>query len=392
MSHISENDRSWALRDLNAVIRRGETVGIVGRNGAGKSTLLKILAGVCSPTRGRVEVHGRVFPMIELNAGLNKELTGRENVRLLGAIMGLTRRDIQSRLPEIENFTDLGEWFDRPVRTYSSGMLARLGFGVAVNVESDIILVDETFAVGDLKFQNKSLERMKQIQQVGATLILVSHSLDTLQFMARRGILMDNGRIVAEGSSLEAINAYEKLVFCVENEQMELRARSRISTEEVNIYGARLYTEDGQTINEVTSGRPFGIEVDLHLGRPLQLPMFSVGMHNDDGVLCKWNISLEDGLSVPGSCGRFLLRAWYPENNLGNGMYEIHFATRDGASFETLERIAGLLTFFVKGSEQSKGIVAGRCQWEMIPHKPASASSEDIHNHSSNSQRQAAYQ
>jgi lipopolysaccharide transport system ATP-binding protein len=363
--------RPWALRDLNAVVRRGETVGIVGRNGAGKSTLLKILAGVCSPTRGRVTIHGRVFPMIELNAGLNKELTGRENVRLLGAIMGLTRRDIQSRLPEIEDFTELGEWFDRPVRTYSSGMLARLGFGVAVNVESDIILVDETFAVGDLKFQNKSLERMKQIQQGGATFVLVSHSLDTLQFMARRGILMDKGRIVSEGSTLEAINAYEKLVFSSENEQVELRARSRISSEEVTIYGARIYTENGQTIHDVTSGNPFGIEVDLRLGRLLKFPMFSIGLHNHDGVLCKWNISLEDGLSERGSTGRFLVRAWYPENYLGNGTYEIHFATRDGASFETLERIAGLLTFDVKGAKQSKGIVVGRCRWEMIPHQPS---------------------
>ena len=147
--------RNWALRDVNLEVRRGETIGIVGRNGAGKSTLLKVLAGVTAPTRGRVEIRGRIFPMIELNAGLHKELTGRENVRLLGAVMGMSRREIELRLPGIEDFTDLGEWFDRPVRMYSSGMLSRLGFGVAVNVESDVILIDETFAVGDLKFQEQ---------------------------------------------------------------------------------------------------------------------------------------------------------------------------------------------------------------------------------------------
>ena len=177
--------RDWALRDLNLEVRRGETVDIVGRNGAGKSTLLKVLAGVTAPTKGRVEIHGRIFPMIELNAGLNKELTGRENVRLLGAVMGMTRLEIESRLPEIEFFTDLGEWFDKPVRMYSSGMLSRLGFGVAVNVESDVILIDETFAVGDLKFQNKSMARIKEMRESGVTVLLVSHGLETLQFVAR---------------------------------------------------------------------------------------------------------------------------------------------------------------------------------------------------------------
>ncbi len=145
----------WALKDINLEIRKGETIGIVGRNGAGKSTLLKVLAGVTAPSRGLVEIRGRLFPMIELNAGLNMELTGRENVRLLGAVMGLSRREIESKLPDIEEFTELGDWFDRPVRMYSSGMLARLGFGVAVNIESEIILIDETFAVGDLKFQKQ---------------------------------------------------------------------------------------------------------------------------------------------------------------------------------------------------------------------------------------------
>ena len=144
------NEDAWVLRDVNLEVRRGETLGIIGRNGAGKSTMLKVLAGVTPPTRGRVEVRGRIFPMIELNAGVHPELTGRENVHLLGAVMGLGRREVRAKLPAIENFCELGEWFDKPVRMYSSGMLARLGFAVAINVDSDIIMVDEVFAVGDL--------------------------------------------------------------------------------------------------------------------------------------------------------------------------------------------------------------------------------------------------
>ncbi len=311
----------WALKDVNLEILRGETVGIVGRNGAGKSTLLKVLAGVTAPTRGNVEIRGRIFPMIELNAGLNMELTGRENVRLLGAVMGLSRREIESKLPDIEDFTELGEWFDKPVRTYSSGMLARLGFGVAVNIESEVILIDETFAVGDLKFQNKSLARVKELRESGATVLMVSHSLETLQFVARHGVLMEEGRILSSGSSLEAINAYETLVFRSEQKRLEHRVRSRITSEEANIYSARLYGAEDQTLTEIQAGSAFGLEVDLRLNRPLERPMFSIGIVNAQGILCKWNVSQEDGLAEPGAVSRYLLRAWYPENYLQKGAY-----------------------------------------------------------------------
>ncbi len=355
----------WALRDVNLEVRRGETVGIVGRNGAGKSTLLKVLAGVTAPTRGRVEIRGRIFPMIELNAGLHMELTGRENVRLLGAVMGLSRREMESKLPDIEDFTELGDWFDKPVRMYSTGMLGRLGFGVAVNIESDVVLIDETFAVGDLKFQNKSLARVKEMRESGATVLLVSHSLETLQFVARHGILLEQGQLLATGSSLEAINAYETLVFRSEQKRLEHRVRNRISSEEVNIYSARVYGNDDCTLQEVPAGEPFGIEVNLKINRPLERPMFSLGILNAAGILCKWNISEEDGLAEAGKCGTFLLRAWYPENQLMNGAYEVHFAVRDASSFETLERIAGIVSFAVIGPRRARGIVAGPCHWEL---------------------------
>lgn len=360
-----DGDGPWALQDVNIEVRRGETVGIIGRNGAGKSTLLKVLAGVSAPTRGRVEVKGRVFPMIELNAGLHTELTGRENIRLLGAIMGFSRGEIESKIPEIQDFCELGEWFDKPVRTYSSGMLARLGFGVAVNVESDIILIDETFAVGDLKFQNKSLARVKQTRESGATVLLVSHSLDTLQFVAARGLLLEQGRVVAGGSSLETINAYETLVFRSEQERLQHKVRNRISSQEVMIHHARIYGEGRETLAEVRSGEPFGVEVDLSIGRELERPMFSLGIVNAAGILCMWNISEEDGFVRPEIGSRCRVRAWYASNHLATGAYEVHFAVRDASSFETLERIAGAASFAVIGPRRSRGIVAEPCRWDV---------------------------
>jgi lipopolysaccharide transport system ATP-binding protein len=364
---IRENgDAGWALQDVNLEIGRGETLGIIGRNGAGKSTLLKILAGVSAPTRGRVEVKGRIFPMIELNAGLNMELTGRENVRLLGVIMGFSRKEIESKLPDIEEFTELGGWLDRPVRTYSSGMLARLGFGVAVNVESDVILVDETFAVGDLKFQNKSMARVKEMRESGATVLMVSHSLDTLQFVAQRGLLLETGSVLSHGTALETIKAYEKLVFRSERERLEHKVRNRISSEEISVWDARIYDGNWGTVTEVGAGEPFGVEVDLSINRVIKRPLFSIGILNAAGILCMWNISEEDGLISNEVRRRYLVRAWYPSNYLSPGAYEVHFAVRDADSFETLERLAGIASFAVIGNRRSRGVVAQKCRWELI--------------------------
>jgi hypothetical protein len=143
--------------------------------------------------------------------------------------------------------------------------------------------------------------------------------------------------------------------------------RNRISSEEVNIYSARVYGADDRTLHEVPAGEPFGIEVDLKINRPLERPMFSLGILNAAGILCKWNISDEDGLAEAEKFGTFILRAWYPENNLMNGAYEVHFATREGSSFETLERIAGIVSFAVIGPRRARGIVAGPCHWELFP-------------------------
>jgi ABC-type polysaccharide/polyol phosphate transport system ATPase subunit len=359
------DDGPWALREVSFEVRRGETLGIIGRNGAGKSTLLKVLAGVTPPTRGRVEVRGEVFPMIELNAGVHPELTGRENVYLLGAIMGLSRSKVEDVLPEIEEFIELGEWFDRPVRMYSSGMLARLGFGVATSIRSDILLIDETFSVGDLKFQNKSLARVKQMRENGATVVLVTHSLDMLQFVAQRGLVLDGGLLVAEGSALEGLGAYEKLVFRSEQACLQHRVRRRISTEEITLCNVRLYGQDGGSLLEIGAGSPFGIEVEFQVHRSLERPVFSVGILNTAGVICIWNVSEEDGFTCQRMNGRRRLRVWYPENKLMKGAYEVNFALRDGTSYETLERFAGITSFSVTSPGRGRGIMVMSPQWEL---------------------------
>lgn len=189
----------WALADVSFDIQRGETVGIIGRNGSGKSTLLQLIAGTLTPTTGTVDVRGRVAALLELGSGFNPEFSGRENVFTNGAILGLARSEIEARLPAIVAFSGLEEFIDRPVKTYSSGMLMRLAFSVAVNVEPDVLIVDEALAVGDTAFQLKCIERLEQLTQSGVTLLFVSHDTALVKTFCRRALYLERGRLKAEG-------------------------------------------------------------------------------------------------------------------------------------------------------------------------------------------------
>lgn len=201
----------WSLRGLDFEIYRGETLGIIGHNGAGKSTLLKILAGVTPATDGDIQVNGRIFPMIELNAGLHNELTGRQNTYMLGAVMGLSRNEVNDRIEQIKNFSELEEWFERPVRKYSSGMLTRLGFSVAIHVDADILLIDEVLSVGDITFQRKCFDHMERLQSdENTTMIFVSHSIRQVERLCERTLMLDAGEQVAYGKTGEVIDEYYK--------------------------------------------------------------------------------------------------------------------------------------------------------------------------------------
>ena len=189
----------WALADISFEVARGETVGIIGRNGSGKSTLLQLIAGTLTPTTGAVEVRGRVAALLELGSGFNPEFSGRENVFLNGAILGLPRSEIEARLPDIVAFSGLEEFIDRPVKTYSSGMLMRLAFSVAVNVEPDVLIVDEALAVGDTAFQLKCVERLENLTRSGVTLLFVSHDTALVKTFCQRALYLERGRLKAQG-------------------------------------------------------------------------------------------------------------------------------------------------------------------------------------------------
>lgn len=211
-SRKETHTRFHALNHINFEIKKGESLGIMGRNGSGKSTLLKLIAGVTKPSDGRITVNGKVAPLIELGAGFHPELTGRENVYLNGSILGFKKKEMDRLYPNIVEFSELSKFMDQPVKFYSSGMYMRLAFSVAVAETPDILLVDEILAVGDIKFQKKCLDRIKEFQKKGATMIMVSHSLPMMQEYCNKGLLLQNGQQLHFGEINETLEKYKDLM------------------------------------------------------------------------------------------------------------------------------------------------------------------------------------
>jgi len=202
----------YALHDISFSIGRGETIGMVGRNGSGKSTILKLIAGVMAPSTGEVRVLGRVSPLIELGAGFHPDLTGRENIHLNASILGMTSREINGQFNPIVDFAELWEFIDTPVKRYSSGMYMRLGFSVAIHSNPEILLVDEVLSVGDTYFQEKCLAKMHEFQARGTTIVVVSHTLELIRKFCERAMLIDNGRLLAEGTPDEVVARYREIL------------------------------------------------------------------------------------------------------------------------------------------------------------------------------------
>ena len=244
----------WALRDLDLEIGRGEMVGIIGRNGAGKSTLLKLLSRITEPTSGSIKLRGRVASLLEVGTGFHPELTGRENIFLNGAILGMSRREIISRFDEIVEFSEVEKFLDTPVKRYSSGMYVRLAFAVAAHLEPEILIVDEVLAVGDAEFQKKCVGKMEDASsREGRTVLLVSHQMPTIQNLCTRCVLMDQGQIITDGPTSEVISAY--MTRGASLTKLALHEREdRAGHGQVKVFSVSMRDADGNTIREAIAG------------------------------------------------------------------------------------------------------------------------------------------
>jgi lipopolysaccharide transport system ATP-binding protein len=201
----------WAVRDVSFEVRRGEALGIIGHNGAGKSTILKLLSNITAPSTGEITINGRLSALIEVGSGFHPELSGRENVFLSGSILGMRRREIATKLDSIIDFAGVRQFIDMPVKRYSSGMYVRLGFAIAAHLDPDILLLDEVLAVGDAAFQAKCIQRIRELERGGTTIVFISHDLVAVESLCQRVILMQKGQIAAEGTPSEVIEAYHEL-------------------------------------------------------------------------------------------------------------------------------------------------------------------------------------
>lgn len=285
---VQKRERFKALDDVSFHINEGEVVGIIGHNGAGKSTLLKHLANISKPTKGKVIVRGSVAPLIEVGAGVNPELTGRENIFLNGAILGIPKKIIKSKLDEIIDFAELEQFIDTPVKRYSSGMTVKLGFSIATSMDADILIVDEVLAVGDIAFQQKCIERMENmIKQQGRTVLIVGHNIRQLERLCTRVILMDHGKISQDGNPRDVCGIFFKEAqdrTYARHTHTEGEVTPQRDTGTIKVKKIELLNDAGESQNGTGLHEPLSVRVTFSCNKNIERPEIVIGLHTPDFV------------------------------------------------------------------------------------------------------------
>ena len=338
----------WALKDVSFEIHPGESVGIIGRNGAGKSTLLKILAQITRPTKGRVALNGRVGSLLEVGTGFHSELTGRENVFLNGAILGMTRAEIQRKFDEIVAFAETEQFLDTPVKHYSSGMTVRLAFAVAAHLEPEILIVDEVLAVGDLMFQKKCLGKMDEVARAGRTVLFVSHDLNAVNGLCEKAILLHQGGIATSGPTKDVTRYFldhsNNMYSAITWSPLPDKAVQEVKLNSANVL------QNGVSTSAINCREPFVLHIDYQINQPLRGSRFFLIVRNDQGELI-FTTSDYDVLTPEAEnrkAGRFLSRIEIPGGLLKTGGYygslgldinndRIVFAADDMIHFDVFE-------------------------------------------------------
>ena len=309
----------WALKDASFEIHRGEAIGVIGPNGAGKSTLLKVLSRITEPSAGRVTIKGRVASLLEVGTGFHPELTGRENIYLNGAILGMSRSETKRKFDEIVDFAELEKYLDTPVKRYSTGMYVRLAFAVAAHLEPEILLVDEVLAVGDMKFQKKCLGKMQDVSSnEGRTVVFVSHNMGTISTLCQRTMLIENGQIKFFGNTINAINIYAE-----EIGKFGSMLKGNFGNEYARLYEAKVESK-GET-DEFFSDAPIEISLTFEVLKPIRDFVFGFSLMSEFGthlayVLHDDYIQFPEEVTKP---GLYMKRFIIPKNTLAKGMYHI---------------------------------------------------------------------
>jgi lipopolysaccharide transport system ATP-binding protein len=309
-----EHETIWALKDINLQIEKGDALGIIGRNGAGKSTLLKILSRVTAPTSGRVKVKGRIASLLEVGTGFHQDLTGKENIFLNGAILGMNRKEIQNKFDAMVDFAEIEKFIDTPVKRYSTGMFVRLAFAVAAYLDPEILLIDEVLAVGDSQFQKKCLGKMGDVAHEGRTVLFVSHNMAAIRTLCNKGLLLKKGELSYYGDIINAISKYSDFT----NEPEEFKTNQLISFGRVKI------RSDGE--GYASPQDPFSVSVDLSIGKEIHDFKFMCIIQNGDGLTIV-NSEVKNQNEMPQLCkpGVYTISVDFPALWLRPGIYSVFF-------------------------------------------------------------------
>jgi lipopolysaccharide transport system ATP-binding protein len=290
----------WALKDLSFELQAGEVLGIVGRNGAGKSTLLKVLSRITRPTTGSVRIRGKVASLLEVGTGFHEELTGRENVYLSGCILGMSKKQIDAKLDEIVAFAEIDRFLDTPIKRYSSGMRMRLGFAVAANLESDILIVDEVLAVGDGEFQRKCLQTMSDLHSSGRTVLFVSHNVAAVLSLCSRAIWIESGQLRKDGTPAEVVKAYQATFATAEGAVSDLReVQERSGSGDIRFTRIEFLTTDRSAPATVSCGDSFVIRLHFDAIRDVVQPIFGIEIQTSLGIMAAHVHTYNSGFEIP---------------------------------------------------------------------------------------------
>jgi lipopolysaccharide transport system ATP-binding protein len=324
-SNGHRNSSIWALKDFSVEINRGEVLGIIGRNGAGKSTLLKILSRITEPTEGYADVHGSVSSLLEVGIGFHGELSGRENIYLNGAILGMRRNEIARNFDEIVAFAEIEKFIDTPVKRYSSGMYLRLAFAVAAHLQSEILIVDEVLAVGDAQFQKKCLGKMNEIRSGGRTILFVSHNLAAIQSLCNRALWVQDGRIIEDGQPGSVVTDYLKTATMCVGERMWDNPRQAPGGDEVRLHAIRLIPQGDISVELMNTSTPFIIEVQYWSFKPDTKLNLNIAVYNQEEICVFSSNSASEPAwqSQPFATGLFRTQCYIPGNMLNDGGYRV---------------------------------------------------------------------
>jgi ABC-type polysaccharide/polyol phosphate transport system ATPase subunit len=353
-----------ALADVSFDVAAGETLGVIGANGSGKSTLLKLLSGILRPTRGRVEVRGRLAALLELGAGFHPEISGRENVEITGLLLGLTRAQIAARFDEIVRFAGVEDFLDAPVKTYSSGMAVRLGFAIAAASDPDVFLVDEVLAVGDEAFAHRALERFADFERAGKTLVFVSHDLSLVTERCRRAVWLEAGRVAADGPSAETVARYREHVAAREGQRRLREAGSggRIGSGAAAISAVRVLDAEGRPAGRLRRGEPATLEMAVEAKAALSDFVFGFQVATVAGAVVLGTNTTIDGFAPESFSGEARVRLELASVDLAPGVYTLDAAVhaRDGSPYDYRRDV---LRFEVTADAPSAGVWSPPRAW-----------------------------